>query len=646
MANYSARQSTDQENIVDIELSSMHPNQESPGAAHAQPPLLVLSRDAQLVDTVRKSTPRGTRVVTAPNLDQAASQLPTLQPGVLLIDTQSATDVGSMVAQLTQHFPDMVVVVAGKSEDSQALMRLTASGQIYRFLLQPLSQGQTRLTLEAAVNRHQELGSTAKRLATNTGDEGPKQNYLKNGVIGAIAVVAVIAIIWFVMSRLASDKVAEQQTTVQVKKDPAEAELALAKKAFDAGKLVEPAGESALDLYRSALSIDPSSQIARDGIRAVADKVLERAEKALLSEKLEEAVAAVELARDIQPDHQRLASMDELIKRERERIKLTQARDVGNRVSTLLATAAQRMEQEKLVTPVGDSARDALSEARKLDPTDPAVLQANRDLINRVVEAAKQSAANGNLEQAQLLSTAARQMGYGGSGLANVDRALSEARNAQSKRASAETEIAAARKRLNDGQLVEPAGDSAKDHIAAARSADPSRSEIAELNTTLANKLVDQGKQALAAQSLDRAKFFATAARDVGARSAEPAITQLERDIDQRRAAAAAATTKPTATATNTPAAPAPMAATALKRTKFVEPLFPESARRKGLTGWVEVAFTVNAKGQVEDAQVRASSPEDVFDDAAVKAVRQWRYDPPLIDGKPTAQRSAVRLKF
>ena len=88
------------------------------------------------------------------------------------------------------------------------------------------------------------------------------------------------------------------------------------------------------------------------------------------------------------------------------------------------------------------------------------------------------------------------------------------------------------------------------------------------------------------------------------------------------------------------------MAATTLKRTKFVQAEFPESARRKGLSGWVEVAFTVNAKGQVEDAQIRASSPEDVFDEAALRAVRQWRYDPPIIDGKATAQRSAARLKF
>jgi len=540
----------------------------------------------------------------------------------------------------------MVVVVAGKSEDSQALMRLTASGQIYRFLLQPLSQGQTRLTLEAAVNRHQELGSTAKRLATNTGDEGPKPNYLKNGIIAGAAVVVVIGVMWFVMSRLASDKPVEQQTTAVEKKDPAEGELLLAKKALDAGKLVEPAGESALDLYRSALSIDPRSQKARDGIHAVADKILERGEKALISEKLEEAVAAVELTRDIQPDHPRLAFMDEQIKRERERIKLTQARDVGNRVSTLLAQAAQRMEQEKLVTPSGDSARDSLAEARRLDPTDPAVLQASRDLINRVVEAAKQASAGGNLEQAQTLSSAARQMGYGGSGLATVDRALSEARSAQAKRTAAESEIATARKRINDGQLVEPAGDSAKDHIAAARTADPTRTEIAELNTMLANKLLDQGKQSLAGQSLERARFFATAAREVGVRSAEPAIAQLERDIDARKVAMATASPSKPNTAAVTAPPPVPMAATPLKRTRYVEPQFPDTARRKGQTGWVEVAFTVSAKGAVEDAQVRASSPEDVFDDAALRAVRQWRYEPPMKDGQPTAQRSAVRLKF
>src|SRR5215468_666475 len=66
-----------------------------------KPPVLVLSRDAALVDTVRKAAPRGVTVHQAPDLDHAAEQLQKLKPGVLLADTASTADVASMVAQLT-----------------------------------------------------------------------------------------------------------------------------------------------------------------------------------------------------------------------------------------------------------------------------------------------------------------------------------------------------------------------------------------------------------------------------------------------------------------------------------------------------------------------------------------------------------------
>jgi protein TonB len=83
-----------------------------------------------------------------------------------------------------------------------------------------------------------------------------------------------------------------------------------------------------------------------------------------------------------------------------------------------------------------------------------------------------------------------------------------------------------------------------------------------------------------------------------------------------------------------------------LKRTKTVAPEFPESARRKGITGWVEVVFTVTPKGTVADAEVRSSSPEEVFDDAAVKAVKQWRFEPATKDGQAVSTRTMIRLKF
>ena len=637
MANQQARHPSDNDNVVDLELNMSSNTQ---GGGKLAPPILVLSQDGALVDTVRKSAPRGTRVVTAPNLDQAAGQLPSLQPGVLLIDTACAPDVGGMVAQLTQHFPDMVVVVAGKSDDSQSLMRLAAAGQIYRFLLRPLSQGQTRLTLEAALNRHAELGATAQRLASG-GEGGGKKNYLVNYALMGAGLLAVIGLIWFFMGRVAGDKSAESATgtAAMAPVDPAASELALARKALSAGKLVEPAGESALDLYRSALSLNPKSQEARDGVKAVADSVLERGEKALLAEKLEDAVAAVELARGIQPDNPRIAFMDEQIKRERERIKLTQARDVGNKVSALLAVVSQRMADDKLITPSGESARDALYEAKRLDPADPAVLQASRDLISRIVDSAKDAANKGDTELAQVLVSAARSMGYGGSGIASINRAIAEARSTAAKQANADAAIADARKRLNDGQLIEPAGNSAKDAIAAARSADPSRPEIADLTNLLAARLVEQGRQALAADQLDRVKQLVAAARETGVRSQDAAIKQLEHDLQARRSAA-------TAVSNNNTAAPVAPAATPLKRIYTAPPEYPDDARRRKIAGWVEVMFTVNEKGDVQDAQVRSSSPEDVFDDAALKAVKRWRFEPATKDGQPVSVRSMVRLKF
>jgi hypothetical protein len=129
------------------------------------PPILVLSRDANLVETVKKAAPRGTSVAPAPDLDHVAGKLSDLKPGVLVVDTASTADVASMVAQLTQHFPELVVVVAGKREDSAALMQLTATGRIFRFLLTPLSHGQTRLALEAAVTQHQDLLAQGQRLS-------------------------------------------------------------------------------------------------------------------------------------------------------------------------------------------------------------------------------------------------------------------------------------------------------------------------------------------------------------------------------------------------------------------------------------------------------------------------------------------------
>ena len=618
-----------------------------------QPPILVLSRDPNLVETVKKAAPRGTAVVPSPDLDHVAGKLSDLKPGVLVADTASTADVAAMVAQLTQHFPELVVIVAGKREDSAALMQLTATGRIFRFLLTPLSHGQTRLALEAAVTQHQDLLAQGQRMSASSGTTGgDNKNYVMTYGALAAGLLIVIGGIWFGVNKFTGEPtppVAVQQATpagqpggVPEKIDPVQAELQLAKDAFSQGKYLEPAGDSALDYYRSALALDPNSAAAKEGIRDVVDKILERAEQSLTSEKLEDASRNIELARDIDPAHPRLAFLDTQMGRERERIKLSQAADVANRVKTLVNQANDRMQNGRLITPANGSARDALMEARRLDATDPNVVQSVRDFAALMTEEARKSVAEGSMVEAQNYVTIVRQMGSAGAALAAVERQLADANKAaaaatQQRRAQPSTSasdplVADIRQRITEGKLIDPPGDSARDLLVNLRNSAPTRPEVEELSKQLTTRLLESGKGATSAKAFPRAEQLIAAARDVGARYNEPAIAQAEKDLTSAREANALATNI--------------VSANSLKRTRTVQPVYPEAARKKGVEGWVELAFTVTPNGTVENVEVRNASPANVFDDAAVRAIRGWRFEPVERDGEKVAQRAMVRLRF
>jgi TonB family protein len=634
-----------------------------------QPPILALSRDASLIETVRKAAPRGSNVTHSPDLDHIADKLPTLKPGVLVIDTASTADVASMVAQLTQHFPELVVVVAGKREDSAALMQLTAAGRIFRFLLTPLSHGQTRLALEAALAQHLDLKASDERRSSGGSSGGENKNYLVTYGALAVGLLVVIGGIWFGVKQLTGEPevpvIAQPSTAsgtqpgaLPDRPDPVQAEIALAKEAFDQGKFLEPAGESALDLYRSALALDANSESAKAGIRSVVDKVLERAETALTAERLEEAIRNIETARDIDASHPRLAFLDTQIARERERLKLSQAQEVGTRVRTLVAQANDRMGNGRLITPSGGSARDALIEARRLDPTDPTVAQGIRELSGQLTEEARESLAAGKIDEAQAYVNGARSLGSAGAALAAVERSIGDAARAAAPAATGPaTSVAAApgarrpaapttaapapnvdpiiadlRQRISEGKLIDPAGASAKDALATLKSTAPNHPAVDELSRALTTRLLDVSKQAMNAKAYDRSAQLIAGAREIGARYNEAGVAQAELDL----AAAREATSVQTSI----------VSAASLKRLKMTAPQYPESARKRGIEGWVELAFTVMPNGTVDDVEVRNASPADVFDESAIRAVRQWRFEPVVRNGEKVQQRAMIRLKF
>ena len=433
------------------------------------------------------------------------SKLSNLKPGVLVADTASTADVAAMVAQLTQHFPELVVVVAGKREDSAALMQLTATGRIFRFLLTPLSHGQTRLALEAAVTQHPDLPPQGHRLSAAAARRAASsKNYLVTYGALAAGLLVVIGGIWFGVSRFTGEpdaaaggpaadaRSADSPAACPRSPIPIQAELALAKEAFDQGKYLEPAGESALDYYRSALALDPNSDAAKDGIRSVVDKILERAEASLTRRE----------AGRRDPQHRNGARhrrrrirassfLDTQIARERERLKLTPGRrKSATACKTLVDQANDRMQNGRLIAPANGSARDALVEARRLDPTDPNVAQSIRELSGLLTEEARKSLAAGktrrsaDLRRTPRVSWAppARRWPRSSARSPTRTRAATAAAPPASRDAAdgagpnVDSMVADIRQRMTEGKLIDPPGDSARDMLANLRTAAPNAS--------------------------------------------------------------------------------------------------------------------------------------------------------------------------
>jgi len=59
-----------------------------------------------------------------------------------------------------------------------------------------------------------------------------------------------------------------------------------------------------------------------------------------------------------------------------------------------------------------------------------------------------------------------------------------------------------------------------------------------------------------------------------------------------------------------------------------VEPVYSEEARKQGWEGTVSVEVQVLASGGIGNVAILHSSGYSVLDEAAVEAVRQWRFDP------------------
>ncbi len=78
-----------------------------------------------------------------------------------------------------------------------------------------------------------------------------------------------------------------------------------------------------------------------------------------------------------------------------------------------------------------------------------------------------------------------------------------------------------------------------------------------------------------------------------------------------------------------------------------IEPQYPRKAAMQGKQGFVVLSFDITETGAVENVNVLQSQPRRIFDSAAKRALRKWKYKPQVIDGKPTKRKNLkVQLDF
>jgi TonB family protein len=80
------------------------------------------------------------------------------------------------------------------------------------------------------------------------------------------------------------------------------------------------------------------------------------------------------------------------------------------------------------------------------------------------------------------------------------------------------------------------------------------------------------------------------------------------------------------------------------KLIKQVDPVYPPVARQSQVEGTVILEVTTDIYGRVRDIKVLRSIP--LLDQAAVDAVKQWVYEPPIINGKPISVTFTVTVTF
>jgi len=616
--------------------------------------LIALSSDDSLRRTLAAVAPEHAISFVTSEADLSARLL--AEPaGVAILDTGAIkSHVADLALRLRVQFPDLVLIVAGGPEDQALLSAHVTQGTIYRFLHKPVSAQRVKLFVDAAWRRHDvEHAATGNFAALQLQSASARRvtsRRLRAGAL-ALAIGVLGVLVWAALQTPqtgAGKRAATQVATTQSAAGALRANAALqtarllarADAALAHGVLSAPPTENAADLYHQVLQSDPTNPRARAGLAQVLERLLTAAEQALLAERTEDAERLTNAARAIEPGNVRVEFLMAEIEKEHERARAAQAHPAAAarapdqlaldaRVNNFLRQAQARQRSDALLDPPESSAKFFIDTALALEPDNPAVRKAQHDLTRRLLELARAAAQGGNLAQAERWMQAAAAEGASADEIASLQRELANARIASKAIAMAKLSDLF-NQRLTQGRLIDPPTDSAKYYLAQLEAADAAHPSTVLAREALSAQLLIEARNATQRNDFTAAQDWANQARAAGASATE--LAAVERSITSARTASAPA--------------PAIVPEGSLQRVRYIPPEYPEVEEERGRGGVVTMEYSVRPDGSVSDIVVTGAQPPGVFDAAALRAVRRWRYQPVMHDGHAIEQRVRLRMVF
>jgi len=262
--------------------------------------VVVLSGDLALYDAIRDSVGERNPVWRARSAAEAVDLLLTGRCGVLLVDLASVSSQPStLVEQIVDQFPDVVVVVAGQREDEPVLAGLISDGLVYRFMHKPLSPRRAGMFMLAAMRAHVErregrAGDYLMPLVRDLRSRADPRKWLfvGSGLALFVALLAGLLIARHGQHPGTADP-AGPPAARPAKPAPAaplaDPVLSRARAALAAGRYDSPPGRNALDLYAAALLSRPADVEALAGLATTINRLLQQAERAAAAGNPDEA---------------------------------------------------------------------------------------------------------------------------------------------------------------------------------------------------------------------------------------------------------------------------------------------------------------------------------------------------------------------